>query len=238
LRTADPNTIFLDTGDILSMRASINDDEIVAAVYPEMEYDALAVGDQEFVNGLNFFKTNLSGKLNFISSNLEFSDSGIKIEKYRVFTAPNGIRVGVTAVNFNTDLMYLTRKGVIEENDIKVGKAFENLKSVLSEMKNKADIILIMAQLNEYGLTRLIDEVDGYDLVIAGNNREEFKFARKIENKVHVQSGRDGEKIGKVTYYVGQDKKAVFKNYELIKVLAQKYERNEKIENIIRELEN
>jgi len=238
LRTADPNTIFLDTGDILSVRATMNDDEIVAAVYHEMGYDALAVGDQEFVNGLNFFKTNLSGKLNFVSSNLEFSDSSIKIEKYMVITTPNGIRVGVTAVNFNTDLMHLIRKGTIGENDISVGKAFENLKSVLSEMKDRTDLIVVMAQLNEYGLTRLIDEVDGYDLVIAGNNREEFKFARKIENKVHVQSGRDGEKIGMITYSVGPDKKAVFKNYELIKVLAQKYERNVKIENIIKELEN
>ena len=238
MRTADANTIFLDTGDILSLRASMNDDEIVAAVYPEMGYDALAVGDQEFVNGLNFFKTNLSGKLNFISSNLGFSDSGIKIDRFRIITTQNGTKVGVTAVNFNTDLMNLIRKGVIGENDITVGKAFENLRSVLSEMKNKADIIVVMAQLNEYGLTKLIDDVDGYDLVIGGNNREEFKFARKIENKVHVQSGRDGEKIGKVTYSVVPGKEAVFESYELIKVLTLKYMRNEKIEKMIRELEN
>ena len=238
MRTADANTIFLDTGDILSLRASMNDDEIVAAVYPEMGYDALAVGDQEFVNGLNFFKTNLSGKLNFISSNLGFSDSGIKIDRFRIITTQNGTKVGVTAVNFNTDLMNLIRKGVIGENDITVGKAFENLRSVLSEMKDNADIIVVMAQLNEYGLTKLIDDVDGYDLVIGGNNREEFKFARKIENKVHVQSGRDGEKIGKVTYSVVPGKEAVFENYELIKVLTLKYVRNEKIEKMIRELEN
>jgi len=216
----------------------MNDDEIVAAVYPEIGYDAVAVGDQEFVNGLNFYKTNLNGKLNFISSNLAFSDSSIKIEKYRIITAPNGIRVGVTAVNFNTDFMYLIRKGVIGENDITVGKAFENLKSVLSEMKDRTDLILVMAQLNEYGLTRLIDEVDGYDLVIAGNNREEFKLARKIENKFHVQNGRDGEKIGKVTYSVTKENKPSFKAYELIKVLSAKYIRNEKIEKTIRELEN
>ncbi len=203
-----------------------------------MGYDASAIGDQELVNGIEFFKTKLNGKMNFISSNLEFSDKEIKVEKYRIVTTPNGVRIGVTAVNFNTNFKYLMRTETIKEDDITVGKAFDNLKPVLEELKGKTDIIVILAHLNEDGLIKLIDFVEGYDLVIAGNNMGEFKYARMINGKVHLQSGRDGEKIGKAVYKVPEKGRPEFESYELIKVLSRKYIRDEKIEKIITDLEN
>jgi 2',3'-cyclic-nucleotide 2'-phosphodiesterase (5'-nucleotidase family) len=219
------------------MRSSLNDDEIVAAVYPALGSSACAIGDQELNNGIPFFKNNLNGKLNFVSSNLQFSDKEIKIERYRIIQLTNGIKVGVTAVNYNTDFKYLMRSNVIKESDITVDKAFDNLKKSLSEMKGKSDLIVILANLNNEGIVKLLDNVDGYDLVIGGNNGEEFKYARRIENKIHVQNGRDGEKIGKVEYSFSADKKPKFEDYELIKILAKKHKRNEAVEKIIKGLD-
>jgi len=210
----------------------------VSAVYPAMGYDASAIGDQELIDGIEYFKTRLSGKMDFISSNLEFSDKEIKVDKYKIVTAPNGIRVGVTAVNYNTNFRYLMRTEAIKEDDVIVGKAFENLKPVLDELKEKSDLIVILAHLNDDGLIKLLDFVEGYDLVIAGNNMGEFKYARRINGKIHVQNGRDGEKIGKVVYKMPDKSEPEFESYELIKVLSRKYARDERIEKIITDLEN
>jgi 2',3'-cyclic-nucleotide 2'-phosphodiesterase (5'-nucleotidase family) len=216
----------------------MNDDEIVSAVYPQLGYDAVAVGDQELINGIDFFKTNLNGRMNFISANLEFSDRSVKIEKYRIIQTNNGVRIGVTSVNFNTNFKYLMRTGTITEADISVGLAFDNLKQVISELRNKSDLIVVIAQLSEEGTIKLLDNVEGFDLVISGNNGEEFKYARRIENKIHVQNGRDGEKIGKVVYNFDPEGKPEFSSYELVKVLTKIYRRNAKIEEIIRGMEN
>ncbi|HAQ61509.1 TPA: hypothetical protein DCR49_05850 [Candidatus Delongbacteria bacterium] len=219
------------------MKSSLNDDEIVAGVYPFMGYDAVGMGDQEFVNGIGFVKNNISGKIPLTSSNLEFSDKGIKVEKFRIIQMKNGIKVGVTGVNFATDFKYLMRNNTIKETDIIVDKAFDNLRKSLSELKGKCDIIVVLANLNQEGLVKLLDNVDGYDLVLAGNNGEEFKYARRIENKIYLQNGRDGEKIGKVVYEIKNDGKPQFVSYELIKINAKKLKRDAKIEKIIKDLE-
>lgn len=219
------------------MKSSLNDDQIVAGVYPFMGYDAVAIGDQEFVNGFGFFKQNVSGKLPLVSSNVDFGDKDIKTEKYRIIQTKNGIKVGVTGVNYNTDFKYLMRNNTIKETDIIVDKAFERLKQVLTEMKGKADLIVVLASLNQEGLVKLLDNVDGYDLLLAGNNGDEFKYARKVENKIYLQNGRDGEKIGKAVYEIKPDGRPQFISYELIKISAKKIKRDARIEKIIKDLE-
>ncbi|MBU4486991.1 MAG: hypothetical protein KKD38_08690 [Candidatus Delongbacteria bacterium] len=221
----------------MNIKSSLSDDEIVAGVYQYLGYDAVAVGDQELINGISFFKNNLSSKLPVISSNLEFSDKDIKIEKYKIIETKNGIKIGVTAVNFNTNFRYLMRTDIISESDIIVDKAFDNLKNTLADLKTKANIVVILAHLDEEGIVKLLDFVDDYDLVIGGNNGQEFKYARKVENKIFVQNGKDGEKIGKVVYGINSDGKAQFENYELIKIFAKKLKRNDEIEKIISDME-
>jgi 5'-nucleotidase / UDP-sugar diphosphatase len=214
----------------------MNDDDIVSAVYPQLGYDAVAIGDQEFINGLEYFKNKLSGKLPFVSSNLEFADKTLNPEKYRIITLQNGVKVGVTGVNFVTGFRYLFRSSNMQESDIIVEKAFDNLKPVLSELRKKADIVVVLAHLNEEGMVKLLDGVEDFDLVIGGNNLTEYRIERKVGSKIHVQNGRDGEKVGRAVYEIVGNK-PVFKSYELLKVLTKKYRRNEEIEKIIKGLE-
>jgi 2',3'-cyclic-nucleotide 2'-phosphodiesterase (5'-nucleotidase family) len=237
LKTADPSTVFFDTGDFLSIRSSMNDDDIVSAVYPALGYDAVAVGDQELINGLSFFKAKLAGKLPFVSSNLEFADKEINPAKYKIIETANGIKVGVTGINFNTNFRYLYRSSDLKETDLIVDKAFDSLRPVLSELRKKTDIVVVLAHLNEEGIIKVIDSVEDFDLLIGGNNQMEYQIERRIGKKIHVQNGRDGEKIGKVVYSIDNNGKPVFQSYELIKVLAKKYERDEAIESVIKKME-
>jgi 2',3'-cyclic-nucleotide 2'-phosphodiesterase (5'-nucleotidase family) len=61
--------IFVDTGDIFNHFSSSNDDDIVAGIYPHLGYDAICPGDQEFINGMNFYKNKINGKLPIVSTN-------------------------------------------------------------------------------------------------------------------------------------------------------------------------
>ena len=239
LKTVYDNIIFLDSGDILSRRPTPSDDDIVSAVYAEMSYDAVCIGHQEFINGMDYFRNNLYGKLPFVSANLQFEDGSLNIDKYKIIETKNGIKVGVTEVNYINTFKYLFRMDAISEKDLIIGRAFDELRPVLQELNEKSDIVVVLAQLSEDALVRLIDDVDGYDLVIGGNNMTEFKYARKINNKIHVQNGRDGEKIGKVVFNRNENGSLEFENYELIKILARDkgYSRDEKIDKIIIDME-
>lgn len=240
LRTEYDNIVFLDTGGILSRRPTPSDDDIVSSVYPKMGYDAVCIGHQEFINGLEYFKKNLYGKLPFVSANILFDDEDINVEKYRIIETKGGIKVGVTGVNYINTFKYLFRMDALSEKDLIIGAAFDELRHVLKELDQKSDIIVVLAQLNEEAIVRLLDDVDGYDLVIGGNNLPEFKYARKINGKIQVQNGRDGEKIGKVVYTKDSSGKMEFDNYELIKISARNngYVRDEEIDNIIIKMES
>ncbi len=230
----------MDSGGLLSRRATPQDDDIVSAVYPHMGYDAVGIGHQEFINGIGYFKKNLNGKLPFVSSNLTFQDEDIVFEKYRIITTASGIRVGVTSVNYNTSFRYLMRTDAVKEDEIIVGRAFDELRPVLNDLKEVSDIIVVMAHLNHEAIVRLLDEVDGYDIVIGGNNLPHFKYARKVNGKIQVQNGRDGERIGKAVFNRDMTGKMKFESYELIEILARArgYARDKKIDKLIIEQEN
>lgn len=204
-----------------------------------MGYDAVCIGHQEFINGMNYFKNKLYGKLPFVSANLMFDDESLNIEKYRIIETKDSIKVGITGVNYINTFKYLFRMDAINEKDIIVGRAFDELRPVLKELNEKSDIVIVLAQLSEEALVKLIDDVDGFDLVIGGNNLTEFKYARNINGKIHVQNGRDGEKIGNVVFKRNADGKLEFETYDLIKILARDkgYPRDEDIDKIIMDME-
>ena len=237
MKIKEPNTVFLDTGDILNQFSSSNDDDIVAEVYQHLGYDVICPGDQEFINGMNFYKNKLNGKLPFVSTNLSFTDKDLSIEEFKIITLENGIKIGITGVNFNTGFRYLVRSEAISEGDVIVEKAFDKLRETLKVLKEKSDIIVVLAHLNREGISKMLDHVEGYDILIGGHNDYEFYYPRLVNNKVYVQNGTDGEKIGKIVFDVNKQGKKKFKSYELIKILSDKYIREENIEKLIRELE-
>ncbi|NOR44005.1 MAG: hypothetical protein GQ534_00335 [Candidatus Delongbacteria bacterium] len=209
----------------------------MAAVYPLLGYDAICPGDQEFINGMNFYKSKLNGKLPFISTNLSFSDKELKIEEYKIITLENGLKVGVTGVNFNTGFRYLIRSEAIVVDDVIVDKAFDKLRHTLKKLNEESDLVVVLAHLNREGIVKTLDHVNGFDLLIGGHKDIEFYHPRLVDNKVYVQNGNDGEKIGKVVFDIDAKGNKKFTSYELIKVLSDKYAREEKIEKMIRELE-
>ncbi|MFO7811259.1 MAG: hypothetical protein R6V47_07830 [Candidatus Delongbacteria bacterium] len=224
----------------MSRRRDPVNDDVVAGAYPFLGYDAVGLGNQDLINGIKFFKNKMNGKLPFVSCNIDFKDDDIKIDKYRIVETTDGIRVGVTAVNYSTDFRHLYRTNTIKEDEIEVSKAFDELRPVLKELRKRSDLIVVLANLNEAATARLLDDVDGYDMVVGGNNMTSYKFARIVNNKIHVQPGRDGEKIGKSVFKINDDGDVEFSGYELIKVHARKggYKRNEEIDKIIIELKN
>jgi len=243
---SNKNTLFLDSGDLLEFYSFIGNNTIVSTIYPLLGYDAVAIGDQEFVEGIDFFKKNLLEKLPFVSTNFRFNpelniEYKDKIKKYRTFKLDNGIKIGVTALNFNSGFTYLVNNKTISDGDIFVEMAFKSLRNTIKELKEKeqVDYIILISHLKIEGLNKLLDKVDGYDLLIGGHNLDEFKNAREINDIVWVQNGTDGEIAGRVELIFDDKKNNSLKSYKyyLDEIDVEKYVRDPKIDAIIKEFE-
>lgn len=240
------NILFLDSGDMLEVFPSKGENVIVSTVYPMLGYDAIAIGDQEFIEGIDFFKKYLLNKLPFVSSNFRFNPElninyKTKIKPYRTFQLKNGIKIGVTSLNFNSGFKYLVQNKTIKDGDIYVEKAFKSLRGNIKSLREveKVDYVILLSHLKIDGINKLVDKVKGYDLLIGGHNLDEFELAREINDIVWVQNGTDGEIAGRVELYFDKKNRSLKSyKYYLDEIDVEIYDRDKTIDNVIKEFED
>ncbi len=94
--TENKNILFLDAGDILSSIGFAEKDKFVVKAYELMPYDAIALGDQEFSNGMRFFENEIKNKLGkkIISANLRYSHSGRDIAREYIIKKSMVLKLG------------------------------------------------------------------------------------------------------------------------------------------------
>ncbi len=99
LRKSDPGLLLLDAGDIFQGTPYYNmfGGEPELRLMSHMGYDAAAVGNHEFDNGLEAFKEVMAhAKFPFLSANLDFSETVLRnrIQPYMILKR-NGIKIGI-----------------------------------------------------------------------------------------------------------------------------------------------
>lgn len=239
MRAKNDNVLFLDTGDILNPYTENPKDIIVAKCYEKLNYDAIGIGDQEFIAGRDFFDKYLLNKLPLISANLAFSDdkNSSKIKKEKIFQMKNGLKVGVTSVNFFTGFRYLVLSNTIKENLLDIGSAIKGLRSSIKRMKEQnVDLIIVLGHLSVDGTAKLLDSSSGYNLFIGGHNSVEYKHERLIEDKILVQNGNDGENVGVVDFVI-ENKKVISHKYKLVPIDENVYIKDAKMDKFILDMQ-
>lgn len=234
MKSTVDNLLMFDTGDILNPFLKEDDrDDMVAEIYPKLGYDAVCLGDQELIAGTFFYKEKLANKLPFVSCNTTFRDSTINPAEYKIFELKNGLRVGVTGLNYYSGFVPLVSNKNIQRDEILVDKAADMLKKSLDKMKGKCDIVVLLAHLNQEGIAKILDHTDGYQVLIGGHNNPEYIYPRLVKDKIHVQPGYGGDSMGKLSLVV-EDGKVISHTYSQVKILSDLYEKNPEINEIIK----
>jgi hypothetical protein len=156
-----------------------------------MKYDAVAVGDDEFDFGREFFQENIvKTKLNFLSCNL-------KAEKVLPFIIKDvsGIKVGITGV---TSPAAAQKAGGLQITDHMASVAA----AVSAAKQAGANIIVLLSHLGENEDLNLINSVPGIDIIITGHNKGKEEPYSKIGNTVLLRPTWQGRKLGKATFEV------------------------------------
>jgi len=234
MRSTVDNLLMFDTGDILNPFLKEDDrDDMVAEIYPKLGYDAVCLGDQELIAGTFFYKEKLAKKLPFISCNVTFRDSSINPLEYKIFETKNGLKIGVTGLNYYSGFVPLVSNKNIQRDEIQVDKAADMLKKTLEKMRGKCDIVVLMAHLNQEGIAKILDHTDGYQVLIGGHNNPEYIYPRLVKDKIHVQPGYGGDTMGKLSLII-EDGKVTSHTYSQVKILSDLYEKNPEINEIIK----
>ncbi|NOX90096.1 MAG: LysM peptidoglycan-binding domain-containing protein [Calditrichaeota bacterium] len=140
LRAENPNTIFLDAGDLLPAKDWKPKAEYAVEFYNKMKVDAVNIGDQEFWFGTQFLKS-LSGKANFpfISANLLVKDR--EFFKPWLIKEISGIKIGIAGILNPETMNFLDKEKISEVEVLDYRKV---LPEILNEFKRQRVSMIIL----------------------------------------------------------------------------------------------
>ncbi len=210
LRKKYPDAISVDTGDNFSVRENKILADYVLKMMSIINYDAVAIGDQELIMGVDFFEKNIK-RLPFISANILRCD-GIKCwniaESYKIKEV-GGIKVAVLGI-IDPGVFILFPKHKIEGLEFR--EHIEIIESTIKYLRQKADIIILLSHSGDAEDRRIAEVIPGIDLIVGGHSQTFHKEPLKVGNTLIVQTGRNGHRVGKLTLKLDKNKK--IKSYE------------------------
>lgn len=203
-RSTDPNTLFLDAGDVFrgNAYAAFDQCESLIKILNTVGLDAMTGGNADFVEGPDKFGT-FAGALedyDVLGANVVVTETGERVENvddYCEFTTNNGIKVGVIGV---------TTPDSVKGNEDKYTylNAVETAKDLADEHSDSVDVLIGLVHLGvndnaSYEVTSddLAEEVPEFDVIIDGHSHD---IVNRVVNGVRiVQTGANSENLGKLT---------------------------------------
>jgi len=199
--------LYLDAGDLLSSRGFPLKDEFVLRAYSIIGYDAIAIGDQEFVNGARFLSdVNFHLHLPFTSCCLKARDSSIINPLSRVIKAFAGIRIGIVGIIGAEAFMSAdseNTRGVI------LSRYTSRLKEELTRIRNQVDVVVVLSHLGYNDDVSLAKEFPAINVIIGAHSNTLKTEPERIGNTYVVQAGKNSEFVGQLTLLVDRSSKAI-----------------------------
>ncbi|MFH0728564.1 MAG: hypothetical protein V2B19_19775 [Pseudomonadota bacterium] len=196
IKRENKNVLVVDCGDLFSEKKTAPElrAETISKAMEIMKYDAINVGDNDFIFGVDFFKKMASAnKLPFISSNIKIAGSPELISPY-VIKKFDKFSVGITGI---ADPAFFKTAEATGKN-ISTGDARSYLNKALSEMKGKTDFVILLSHIGESASLKFIEQNDigQVSIAVTGHTRGLTMEPIKVKNTFAMQNCLAGESIG------------------------------------------
>ena len=215
IRESSQNAIFLDGGDCFTTMGRQRKDETVIQIYELFDYTAIGVGDQEFINGWRFFKHKLiSSKLNLISSNLFEKSTGKNVvNPYKIIDI-NNMRIGIASVASPSVFSDLPASKIAE---LDIRSVRETLALLKKRDQSKADIWILLAQLDDRELAAISEIAPWFRIIIQGHASHipEHTYL-ELSDQIIVSAGVEGQYLGRLDVRIDAQKKISAHDVEFI----------------------
>jgi hypothetical protein len=157
-------------------------------------YDAVTPGDLEMVHGLDSMKE-LYGRnpgVQVVSANVMDKSGNLIFPKYTIIEK-EGVRYGVTGVTGEAYYTFNMTRGRQKKDDFTFGDGKEALRALIPELRQKADIVVALVHEGPGDARRLMDEIEGIDVVVVGHNPGYMFNPDRVNNSLLVRSGQRGQ---------------------------------------------
>ena len=231
IRKENSNVLLLDAGDIFQGTPYFNyyGGELEFKLMSMMKYDASAIGNHDFDNGIEgLYKQLPNAKFDFLCANYDFKKTLMDghVQPYKIFTI-DGIKIGVFGLGVELAGL-VDKKNYKETVYLDPVEVSQDMSSVLKNEK-KCDLVICLSHIgyqykdepNKISDLKLAAVTKDIDLIIGGHTHtflEKPTIVKNIENKDVLvnQVGCYGLNLGRIDFYFESDKEKASKGKSII----------------------
>jgi len=159
-----------------------------------MGYDALNLGSPELRFGKKFLEhTHSHVSFPYIASNLLYEGSRLPWTSEYIIKETGGIKVAILGILNPDDLAQIPDQEQMKGFEVIPPEAA--LKRLLAEVKEKADLVILMSRFGVEKTLALVKSVKGVDAAISSGN-DNIYFVKDPGNTVLLQTGSMGKTLG------------------------------------------
>lgn len=207
--------LLLDTGNLFFRKPSQTEmkqkdgflrAELLIQAYNEMGYDAVNVGERDLMEGLQFL-TGLAPKARFplVSANLVDRRTGESIFRPYVIKEIAGVRVGILGLmSEGFDTTFQER-----EHGLRILDPFTTSKTLMKNLKENCDLLVVLSQLGELKDKRLAKENPQIDLVLGGGGESKRAVHERVNEVPIYRLEPRGGYLGRINYSLSDTRKPI-----------------------------
>jgi hypothetical protein len=216
--SSNEHLLILDSGDFIGGRGQKErlKGEFLFKAFSQLKYDVINLGERDFLQGYQFL-TDMKNKYNLplISANIFQPDGknlafpAYVIKELKGFqhgdTFIPAVKAGIFGVTmYRSQLSY-------EPDDPKlvVGDPIETAKELVSQIKDKCDLIIGLVHIPYSQLTNFIQSVKDIDIIIAGHDPVMRMQPQKIDNTLVIVGGNRGQYVGDLRLVLNSRKEII-----------------------------
>ena len=210
--TEHPNTIVVDSGDLISLTKRGIKDSLASLAYSAIPYDAILPGDQELIRGQEYL-TELLKRTAAPIVNTNIRVPKIKNSQPVRIIERDGIRVAILGVVGPAAIKYYPEAvhATIALEDVNTA-----LTRHLKDLENKADIIVLLTHQGYDYDVKLAANLIGVDVIIGAHSQTSLKTAQEINAILVAQAGKEGYYIGIIEVKLDEAKQISSKSGYLV----------------------
>lgn len=196
IRKNNKNVLLLDSGDYFqgSLYYRLDKGKNIAKLMPCIKYDAVALGNHEFDNGLKILKQNIKlSDTQFLSANVHFKDrylnKAVKPYITKDFDGENFLIIGITTPEV---------KSLSSTNEITVTEPIDEIKKIISQVKY--DKLIVISHCGYDKDKEIANSIPQIDLILGGHNHYFFEKPKYTDKTPIIEDGEFGVRIGVITF--------------------------------------
>ncbi len=231
IRNENPNVLLLDAGDIFQGTPYFNyyGGELEFKLMSMMKYDASAIGNHDFDNGLEGLLSQMpNATFEFLSANYDFKNTIMEghVKPYKIFNI-DGIKIGVFGLGVEL-------AGLVDKKNYKetvFNDPLEISKDMVRILKKeqKCDMVICLSHIGYAYKTesdricdlKLAAQTKDIDLIIGGHTHtflDKPTIVKNIEGKDVLvnQVGCHGINVGRIDFYLDSNKEMATKGRTIV----------------------